>query len=185
MAMLDEEPQAKKVMKAITPKEHSLIMSTSVKHSFVYVVFQARKGSDDKQDSPALPKKSKTDVPTKTNSRGSTSEDVVGPSPRRDPAPAKTSSKLAILKKKTDDRGATSRTNLSPTKQKVSPKKEPLAVSSSDKKLTSKMETSPTALKTSPKKPVVRRSDGILSCMSVLSQCVRVVVDFMSYCFPF
>lgn len=134
LAMLDEEPQAKK----------------------------ARKGSSEKRDHTAFQKKSSTDSaagsmssPSKTNRGGGMSEDVISPSPKKNPTPVKASSKLAMLKKKDDekDEGAKSKTPISPTKIKISPKKEPLASVSSDKKFTPKTGTTPTALKTSPKKP--------------------------------
>ncbi|XP_076584285.1 replication factor C subunit 1 isoform X1 [Chaetodon auriga] len=132
LAMLDEEPQAKK----------------------------ARKGSDDKLE-PTFPKKSSTDSaagstssPSKTSRRSSASEDVISPTPKKNPAPVKSSSKLAMMKKRDEERdeGPKSKTPISPTKIKISPKKEPLASSSSDRKFTPKTGTTPTALKTSPKK---------------------------------
>ena len=140
-------------------------MSVFVKYNFVCVLIQARKGSGEKQDHTALQKKSSTDSaagstnsPSKTNRRGSMLEDVISPSPKKNPAPVKASSKLAMLKKKDDekDEGAKSKTPISPTKIKISPKKEPLASVSSDKKFTPKTGTTPTALKTSPKKPEVK-----------------------------
>ncbi|KAG7241298.1 hypothetical protein INR49_025816, partial [Caranx melampygus] len=132
LAMLDEEPQAKK----------------------------ARKGSDEKQAPVTISKKSCTDSaagstksPTKTNR--SMSKDVISPSPKKNPAPAKASSKLAMMKKRDEDKdvGTKSKTSISPTKIKTSPRKEPLTSSSSDMKFTPKTGTTPTALKTSPKKP--------------------------------
>ncbi|XP_070684271.1 replication factor C subunit 1 [Pempheris klunzingeri] len=119
LAMLDEEPQAKK----------------------------ARKGSDEKP-APNL-------STSKTSRRDSVSEDVISPSPKKNPAPVKASSKLAMMKKKEQERdeGTKSKTSFSPTKIKISPKKEPLASTSSDKKFTPKTGTTPTAVKISPKKP--------------------------------
>ncbi|XP_049900484.1 replication factor C subunit 1 [Epinephelus moara] len=131
LAMLDEEPQAKK----------------------------ARKGSDEKPAATTFPKKSSTvsastSSPSKTNQRGSKSEDVISPSPRKIPAPVKASSKLAMMKKKEEtDEEPKSKTPISPTKIKISPKKEPIASSSSDKKLTPKVGITPITVKTSPKKP--------------------------------
>ncbi|KAL7404027.1 hypothetical protein ABVT39_008669 [Epinephelus coioides] len=131
LAMLDEEPQAKK----------------------------ARKGSDEKPAATTFPKKSSTvsasmSSPSKTNQRGSKSEDVISPSPRKIPAPVKASSKLAMMKKKEEtDEEPKSKTTISPTKIKVSPKKEPIASSSSDKKLTPKVGITPITVKISPKKP--------------------------------
>ncbi|XP_054460149.1 replication factor C subunit 1 [Anoplopoma fimbria] len=134
LAMLDEEPQAKK----------------------------ARKGSDEKPATTAFPKMSSTDSAagsksslSKTDRRGSVSEDVIGPTPKKEPAPVKASLKLAMMKKKAEERdeGPKGKTPISPTKIKISPKKEPLASSSSDKKFTPKTGTTPTTVKTSPKKP--------------------------------
>ncbi|XP_030588294.1 replication factor C subunit 1 [Archocentrus centrarchus] len=125
LAMLDEEPKAKK----------------------------ARKGSDEKQGLTTTPQKRGTDAaagrsssPSKTSR--SVSEDVVSPSPKKTITPVKTSSKLAMMKKK--DEGAKSKT---PTKMNISPKKEPRTSSISEKTFTPKVGTTPTALKTSPKKP--------------------------------
>ncbi|XP_071360428.1 replication factor C subunit 1 [Trachinotus anak] len=132
LAMLDEEPQAKK----------------------------ARKGSDEKQAPATIPKKNCTDSaagstssPSKTNR--SVSEDVISPSPKKNRTPVKASSKLAMMKKKDEEKdvGSKSKTPISPTKMKTSPRKEPLTSSSSDMKFTPKTGTTPTALKTSPKKP--------------------------------
>uniref|UniRef100_A0A8D0AAY4 Replication factor C subunit 1 n=1 Tax=Sander lucioperca TaxID=283035 RepID=A0A8D0AAY4_SANLU len=103
LAMLDEEPQAKK----------------------------ARKGSDEKSAATACPKKSRTDSaagitssPSKSNRRGSMSEDVISPSPKKNPVPVKASSKLAMMKKKEEEREERpkSKTPISPTKIKLSPK---------------------------------------------------------------
>ncbi len=134
-------------------------MSVVVKYHFVCVLLQARKGSDEK---PAFPTKSSTDSAagstsglSNTNRRGSMSEDVISPSPKKN-AP-KASSKLAMMKKKEEERdeGPKSKTPISPTKMKFSPKKEPLSSSSSDMKFTPKTGTTPIAVKTSPKKPEV------------------------------
>ncbi|XP_034713970.1 replication factor C subunit 1 isoform X2 [Etheostoma cragini] len=124
LAMLDEEPQAKK----------------------------ARKGSDEKSASTACPKKSS---PSKTNRKGSVSEDVISPSPKKSPDPIKASSKLAMMKKKEEEREERpkSKTPISPTKIKLSPKKEPISLSNSGQRFTPKTETTPTAVKTSPRKP--------------------------------
>ncbi|XP_042079308.1 replication factor C subunit 1 [Haplochromis burtoni] len=125
LAMLDEEPKAKK----------------------------ARKGSDEKQVLTTSPKKKATDAAAPgSSSKTSVSEDVVSPSPKKTTAPVKASSKLAMMKKKDDDKkeGVKSKT---PTKMKISPKKEPHASSISEKTFTPKTGTTPTALKTSPKKP--------------------------------
>ncbi|XP_038569412.1 replication factor C subunit 1 [Micropterus salmoides] len=118
LAMLDEEPQAKK----------------------------ARKGSDEK---PAA------GSPSKNNRRGSMLENVISPSPKKNPSAVKASSKLAVMKKKDEERdeGPKSKTPVSLTKMKISPKKEPLASPSSDKKFTPKTGTTPATVKISPKKP--------------------------------
>lgn len=81
------------------------------------------------------------------------SEDVISPSPKKNPAPVKASSKLAMMKKKDDekDKGAKSQTPILATKIKISPKKEPLASTSSPVKFTPK-----TTLKTSPTKTEVK-----------------------------
>ncbi|XP_072239367.1 replication factor C subunit 1 [Leuresthes tenuis] len=124
LAMLDTEPQAKK----------------------------ARKSSDEKQDLTTTPKRSSMGTAAgSSRSLSMTSEDVISPSPKKSPATVKTSSKLASMKKK--DEGPKSKTPTSPTKVKISPKKEPIASSISDKKFTPKTGTTPTAVKTSPKKP--------------------------------
>uniref|UniRef100_A0A665WMD8 Replication factor C subunit 1 n=1 Tax=Echeneis naucrates TaxID=173247 RepID=A0A665WMD8_ECHNA len=132
LALLDHEPQAKK----------------------------ARKGSDEKQAPAMIPKKGCTDSaadsrisPLKTSR--STSEDIISPSPKKNTAPLKASSKLAMLKKKDDekDTGSRNKSSISPTKIKTSPRKKPITSSSSAMKFTPKTGTTPTALKTSPKKP--------------------------------
>lgn len=129
----------------------------------MHVLIQVRKGSDEKQAPATVSKKSCTDStagstksPTKANR--SMSEDVISPSPKKNPAPAKASSKLAMMKKRDEDKdvGTKSKTHISPTKIKTSPRKEPLTSSRSDMKFTPKTGTTPTALKTSPKKPEVR-----------------------------
>ncbi|XP_029993926.1 replication factor C subunit 1 isoform X3 [Sphaeramia orbicularis] len=133
LALLDQEPLAKK----------------------------ARKGSDEKQSHGTSSKKSVTDSvtgstssPLKMDRRGSMSEDVISPSPKKSPAPIKASSKLAMMKKKDEEKeGSKSKMNISPTKMKFSPKKEPISSSISEKKFTPKAGTTPTALKASPKKP--------------------------------
>ncbi|XP_034441483.1 replication factor C subunit 1 [Hippoglossus hippoglossus] len=130
LAMLEEEPQAKK----------------------------ARKGSDDKQAQAAFPKKSCTDSAAGSPSSPPTrikSEDVISPTPKKNLSPVKASSKLAMMKKRDEENntGSKSKTLISPSKIKTSPKKEPIASSSSHMKLTPKTGTTPTALKTSPKKP--------------------------------
>uniref|UniRef100_A0A4W6BMT4 Replication factor C subunit 1 n=1 Tax=Lates calcarifer TaxID=8187 RepID=A0A4W6BMT4_LATCA len=107
LAMVDAEPQAKK----------------------------ARKGSDEKQAPAAIPKKSRTDSaaqhqqPSKTNR--SVSEDVISPSPKKNPTPAKASSKLALMKKKDEEKDFTPKTGTTPTALKTSPKKPEVSFSTS------------------------------------------------------
>ncbi|XP_026215729.1 LOW QUALITY PROTEIN: replication factor C subunit 1 [Anabas testudineus] len=123
LAMLDKEPQPKK----------------------------ARKGSDEKQPPTAFPRKSHTDSTAGSTSSPSKihrnmSEDVISPSPKKNTAPVKASSKLAMMKKKNEERdeGSKNKTGASPKKEKISPKKEPHTSAISNKTFT------PTALKTSP-----------------------------------
>uniref|UniRef100_A0A665WMT2 Replication factor C subunit 1 n=1 Tax=Echeneis naucrates TaxID=173247 RepID=A0A665WMT2_ECHNA len=63
----------------------------------------------------------------------STSEDIISPSPKKNTAPLKASSKLAMLKKKDDekDTGSRNKSSISPTKIKTSPRKKPITSSSS------------------------------------------------------
>ncbi|XP_042340871.1 replication factor C subunit 1 isoform X2 [Plectropomus leopardus] len=139
LALLDEEPQAKK----------------------------ARKSSDENPAATTIPKKSTAvsaagskSSPSKTNPRKSISEDVISPSPKKFPTPVKASSKLAIMKKKEEERdeGPKGKTPISPAKIKISPKKEPIASASIDKNLTPKTGTTPITVKTSPKKPEMSKS---------------------------
>uniref|UniRef100_A0AAQ4QYK9 Replication factor C subunit 1 n=1 Tax=Gasterosteus aculeatus aculeatus TaxID=481459 RepID=A0AAQ4QYK9_GASAC len=90
--------------------------------------------------------------PSKTNRRGSASEDAIGPTPKKDAAPVKVSSKLATMKKKNEEQeaGSKGKRSATPTKVKISPKKEPLP--SSGKKFIAKTGTTPIAVKTSPMK---------------------------------
>ncbi|XP_013887906.1 replication factor C subunit 1 isoform X2 [Austrofundulus limnaeus] len=128
LSMLDSEPQTKK----------------------------ARKSSEEKPGPSTTPKKSSTapaavggtGSPSKT--RGSWSE--VRRSPRT--TPVKTSSKLAMMMKNDEakEQGAKKKT---PTKNKISPKKEPLTSPVSDMKFTPKTGTPRTEPKTSPRKPEV------------------------------
>ncbi|XP_056136262.1 replication factor C subunit 1 [Lampris incognitus] len=138
LAMLDEEPNAKK----------------------------ARKDSGEKRGSTTSPSKSHTDTNASSTSRqskdtveGGVSEDVLSPSPKKVSTPVKASSKLAMMKKKEEvikeEKG---RTAISPRKSIQSPKKNPSTPSSNKNKSMPKagslsMGTSPAALKVSPKKP--------------------------------
>ncbi|XP_063740002.1 replication factor C subunit 1 isoform X2 [Eleginops maclovinus] len=136
LAMLDEEPQAKK----------------------------ARKGSEDKPSPTKLPRKSSPDSaagsmssPSKISRKGSVSEDAISPTPKKNPASVRASSKLATMKKEEEQRNVSSKskTLISPFKIKISPKKEPVASPSKEKKFTPK---SGTTVKTSPKKPEMSKS---------------------------
>ncbi|MED6266934.1 hypothetical protein CHARACLAT_007110 [Characodon lateralis] len=111
---------------------------------------KARKNSEENAGQTTTPGKSS---PLKTSR--SASEDVISPSPKKSPAPVKTSSKLAMMKKRDEvkDKGVKSKTPTAPMKNNISPKKEPCASSISDMKFTPKTGTTPTAPKTSPKKP--------------------------------
>nr|XP_057946293.1 replication factor C subunit 1 isoform X2 [Doryrhamphus excisus] len=121
LAMLDAEPQAKK----------------------------SRTGSDDQEDGYTLHKKMNTTSPSKTNRKGSNSEDMIGPSPQKSLVPVKASSKLAMMKKKDEAKedGAKSKP---PTKLEVSPKKEPHHMGTSKTR---------TALHASPAKPASTSPD--------------------------
>ncbi|XP_069022905.1 replication factor C subunit 1 [Embiotoca jacksoni] len=132
LAMLDKEPKAKKACKDSNEKQS--LSTTSEKSS---------------ADAAAC------STSSLSRTTRSTSEDVISSSPKKDTAPVKTSSKLALLKKKNEarDEWPKSKTPTSPTKMKISPKKEPVASPISYKKFTPKTGTTPTALKTSPKKP--------------------------------
>ncbi|KAF7656692.1 hypothetical protein LDENG_00037960 [Lucifuga dentata] len=110
---------------------------------------KARKYSSEKQGS--------TSSPTKTN-REDKMEDVIRPSPRKNSAPVKASSKLAMMKKKEEDKneGAKSKTPTKAAKSTFSPKKKPLTPSSAEKS-TFRTGNLPTAsasaaLKATPKK---------------------------------
>ncbi|XP_061684714.1 replication factor C subunit 1 isoform X2 [Syngnathoides biaculeatus] len=87
--------------------------------------------------------------PPKGNRNDGVSEDLVGPSPEKNAAPVKPSSKLGMMmmKKREEEKG-----HVTPSKAqktlKASPKKEPIAVSSAEKlqasKIASALQTSPT-----------------------------------------
>lgn len=119
---------------------------------------QARKGFDEKQTPAAVPTESSTNSADGSKSSPSQrshikSEDIISPSPKKkNPSPAKASSRLAMMKKKDEEKAMQpkSKNHIPPTK--ISPKKEPLA---SPMKFTPKTGSSPTAVKTSPKKPKV------------------------------
>lgn len=84
------------------------------------------------------------------------SEDAISPTPKKNPASVRAGSKLATMKKEQEERDVSSKskTIISPSKIKISPKKEPLASPSYEKKFTPKTETT---VKTSPKKPEVSK----------------------------
>lgn len=80
---------------------------------------------------------------------------VSGTSPKKSPAPVKTSSKLALMKKRDEERDEqqqSKRTSL-PTRTKISPKKEPITSANQDKV---QREATSNAVKISPKKPEVK-----------------------------
>ncbi|KAM9315001.1 replication factor C subunit 1 isoform 2-T2 [Pholidichthys leucotaenia] len=110
---------------------------------------RARKSTDEKQSQNTTPKKSSTDAVASTSSR---SEDVIGPSPKKNVPAVKASSKLATMKRKDEEKKEEAKTK-TPTKMKVSPKKEPMASSISEMKFTPKTGRAPDVPETSPKKP--------------------------------
>lgn len=128
------------------------------------VLIQARKGSDERPAA-AFPKMSRTDSAagtSQTKRKGSTSEDVIDPTPKKDTATVKASSKLAMMKKKKEERddGSKGKRPVSPTKMIISPKKEALASSNSDKKVTPKAGSAAATVKTSPEKPEVSKHEA-------------------------
>ncbi|XP_077379412.1 replication factor C subunit 1 [Festucalex cinctus] len=125
LAMLDAEPQAKKVRKDFEEKDET------------------------------FPRKRNGPSPSKNNTEDSTSEDMIGPSPKKNSAPVKPSSKLGMMKKRDEEKDAAKKSK-EQTTLKISPKKEPLVVSSSEKVRASKMGT---PLKTSPCEPTSTRPD--------------------------
>uniref|UniRef100_A0A673ZRB8 Replication factor C subunit 1-like n=1 Tax=Salmo trutta TaxID=8032 RepID=A0A673ZRB8_SALTR len=136
LAMLDQEPHAKKVKDKHTT--NSLFLSL----------------------------KDSTSTTSQSQSNGRDhNQDVIGPSPKKVPPLVKTSSKLALMKRREVEEEGGGKTNLtittplSPKKERVSPKKEFLTPSSTDRKSKPKtgsvtMVTTRTTLKTSPKKEV-------------------------------
>ncbi|XP_019732229.1 replication factor C subunit 1 isoform X1 [Hippocampus comes] len=126
LAMLDAEPQAKKV----------------------------RKSSDEKNVE-AFHRKRNSLSPSKNNREDSMSEDMIGPSPKKNPAPLKPSSKLGMLKKRDEEKDNATKSKAQ-TKMKISPKKEPFTLSGSEKVQASKRGT---GLETSPTEPASTRPD--------------------------
>lgn len=84
-----------------------------------------------------------------------------GWSPQR--SPVRSSSKLALMKKREEEgeEPQHSKMTSSPTKVKISPKKEPMASANQDKKV--KGEATSNSVEVSPQKPEVRRSKTNLS----------------------
>ncbi|XP_029601587.1 replication factor C subunit 1-like, partial [Salmo trutta] len=141
LAMLDQEPHAKKARK---DSGVDLGSETSANKSI------------------ANSSHSSTTSQSQSNGRDH-NQDVIGPSPKKVPPLVKTSSKLALMKRREVEEEGGGKTNLtittplSPKKEPVSPKKEFLTPSSTDRKSKPKtgsvtMVTTRTTLKTSPKK---------------------------------
>ncbi|CAL8389260.1 unnamed protein product [Arctogadus glacialis] len=143
LAMLDEQPHAKKARKE----------SPSLAE---------KRGS-----SPSPSKTSKASV-SKTSEEDFAPEDAISPTPQKPSAPIRASSKLAMMKKKKEEeeeeekKGEATVTRqrsvimISPEKIKTSPKREPLAPPSGDRKSTRRVLSDAPgppsgALKTSPK----------------------------------
>ncbi|XP_003972215.2 replication factor C subunit 1 isoform X1 [Takifugu rubripes] len=127
LAMLDEEPQAKKARQG-SEEETATSHKQNCSDSAV-----EKRGS--------LAKKGQ---------RINTTQNASGPSPKKSPAPVKTSSKLAMMKKRDESPG--SKMTISPRKIKFSPRKEPIISSISDKKVAHKAETESASVKFSPRK---------------------------------
>lgn len=84
-------------------------------------------------------------------------QNVSSTSSKKSPASVKTSSKLALMKKRDEERDEPLKSKrTSPTKMKISPKKELITSSNQDKKV--KSEAASNAVKISPKKPEVKAS---------------------------
>lgn len=124
---------------------------------------QARKGPEEKTatslkqscSEPAVDKSS----PSDKGQRITMTQNMSGTSPRKSPAPVKTSSKLALMKKRDEgrDEPQQSKTTSLPTKMKISPKKE-LMTSSSNQNKKIKSEATSHTVNISPKKPEVKAS---------------------------
>ncbi|XP_077460805.1 replication factor C subunit 1 [Stigmatopora argus] len=117
LAMLDEEPQAKK----------------------------ACQNPGQREDVDAFPRKRGALSPSETPRKCDVLDDVIAPTPKKSPAPVKPSSKLGMMKKRDEKKNDTTKSK-ELTKLKVSPKKEPLTVSSSEmlSKTGTALQTSPT-----------------------------------------
>lgn len=117
LAMLDEEPVAKK----------------------------ARKVPDDDSPRKSMDSASGCKIsPVKPHQRESLSEDIIAPSPKE--SPVKTSSKLAAMKKKDEGESSRHKMTFSP-KKLISPKKEPIPSPSVEKKFIPKGGTTLTSPK--------------------------------------
>lgn len=94
----------------------------------------------------------------KKGQRISATQNVSAPSPKKSQAPVKTSSKLAMMKKRDEvrDESPVSKITISPRKIKLSPRKEPITSSISDKKVAHKAETESASVKFSPRKQEVK-----------------------------
>lgn len=146
LALLDEEPRAKKVIRN-NPRNTTVVRQWGFNPvPSLLLLLQARKGSE--EQAAAAPKPSCSDSAAGKRS---------SPSPKKSPAPVRTSSKLAMMKKRDEEKEEPPRNKMtiSPAKVKISPKKEPVASSNPDKRVRSKTEATPTSVKISPKKPEV------------------------------
>ncbi|CAL8333917.1 unnamed protein product [Lota lota] len=119
LAMLDEQPHAKKARK----ESPSLA---------------------EKRGSSASPSKTSKASISKNSEEDCATEDAISPSPQKPSTPIRASSKLAMMKKKEEEKVEKSRIMISPEKSRISPKKEPLASSSTARKSTSPKETEST-----------------------------------------
>ncbi|XP_045569939.1 LOW QUALITY PROTEIN: replication factor C subunit 1 [Salmo salar] len=142
LAMLDQEPHAKKARK---DSGKDLGSDTSANKSI------------------ANSSHSSTTSQSQSNGRDH-NQDVIGPSPKKVPPLVKTSSKLAVMKRREVEEEGGGKTNLT-IKMPVSPKKEFLTTSSTDRKSKPKtgsvtMVTTRTTLKTSPKKESTSPEDS-------------------------
>ncbi|XP_062333992.1 replication factor C subunit 1 [Osmerus eperlanus] len=129
LAMLDEEPHAKKARKHSGPHSSS----------------PEKTRADSAHSSTSH---------SQSNGMGSHKEEVIGPSPKK-VLPPKASSKLAMMKRKQE--GGERREGVGNVKVTVTPKKEPVSPATTDRKATPKTGsvagiTTSTTLKSSPKK---------------------------------
>uniref|UniRef100_A0A8C6L9U0 Replication factor C subunit 1 n=1 Tax=Nothobranchius furzeri TaxID=105023 RepID=A0A8C6L9U0_NOTFU len=126
LAMLDAEPQAKKVKS----------------HCFIYSPAQARKSSEEQPGLSTTPQKNRTGSVSASSSplKTSQSSDVISPSPRN--TPVTVCSKVAMMKKRDEEKkeGPTRKTSM---RNKSSPIKEPKTSPTSDKITPKPENTSP------------------------------------------